>query len=331
MSLLPLVAVVAPRSASAEDDLRRAREEFDSGVQAARRGDYQRALFHYRRSYEYRPHPRTMFNLAAVADQLQRDDEAYEAYQNFLRTATEREKALIADAEKRVAELEVKLRATLALSSIPGGAKVYVDGSTAPAGTTPCNLRLPPGDHQLVLEAPGHFSRSIKVKISPQGNHARSVQLVKRVSIRFRSNVPDARISVDNHEVAGEVVRVHEVVPGQRRVVVERAGYQTVSRDVSVGSQTSLDIDVHLHPERSRRSKLVWASIAGLGLATAATGAIGWGIPAIMNDDGDKAWVADRFYIAGGAVVLSAVVGWYLTSPDDSELTQAAIPRRPRP
>src|SRR5687768_3142810 len=126
--LLTAVALVVTltRVADAQDSTKRARAEFHKGVRAAERGDYTRALRHYQESNRIHPHPRTLYNLAAVAEHLQREEEAYEAYQSFIASATPSEDDLLPEARRKVAALALRLQAMLAVTTTPPGARIFV-------------------------------------------------------------------------------------------------------------------------------------------------------------------------------------------------------------
>lgn len=64
---------------------------------------------------------------------------------------------------------------TVTVSSSPAGAEVRVDGE--PAGTTPVELRLAPGEHAIVLRRPGYASAERRVVVEARGTAAVALEL----------------------------------------------------------------------------------------------------------------------------------------------------------
>lgn len=317
-------ALAGPAQAQDGGSPRVARLEFDRGVRAAAAGNYDKALQYYRRSYQTMAHPRTMFNLAAIADHLGRYEEAFHAYRNFLSTATGRDRELVRDAEQRVDVLARRLRAPVRIESTPVGASVFVDGNPRSVGITPLELRLTPGGHVLRLVASGRQTAQLPVEIAPLIEQTQKVTLpVAQASLHIRAEPRAAEITVDGVPIGttpliGGGRLDHGVAPGLHRVVASRDGYLRIDRTVDVAGPDHIDIDVVLRPPRSRANKVVLGTVFAVGLAAVATGAV-LGIQ-VLADHRELRGVTDAVLWPGVAVTAGAVIGWYRTRPEPSEI-----------
>lgn len=93
----------APATTITDDDAE-ARGLFDAGERAFAAGHYERALEHFRRSYELSGRDALLYNIALSADRLRRDAEALEAFEAYL-ASPEADPALRVQVEARVAIL----------------------------------------------------------------------------------------------------------------------------------------------------------------------------------------------------------------------------------
>jgi len=333
VALALLIAAALPTTALAQDSVkeRSARQEFDRGARAAAEGDLEKALQHYKRSYQTLPHPRTLFNLAAVAERLNRKEEAFHAYRNFIATATSRDRDLVAQAEQRVDLLARDLRAKVKVDSSPPGATVFVDGNINPAGTTPLELSLTPGGHVFRLVAEAHETTQVEINIAPLIDQApQPIALPEaKASLRIRSEPRAAMVTVDgiqigNTPLLGDERLEHPLRAGPHQLNIAKSGYETVEKILEISGPESIEVDAVLRRPRSVVNKAVLGSVFAIGVATAAIGA-GFGIAALAEDDHDLAIVNNYVMWPGLAVAGGAVLGWFLTRPEPSEIqTQRA-------
>ncbi len=96
-----LVGMVFATTASAESiaDDAAAREYFEAGRVAFDQADYESALTYFRHAYRTSDRGELLYNIAIAADRLQRDQEALEAFEQYLDRT-----------EKPVRESEVRIR-----------------------------------------------------------------------------------------------------------------------------------------------------------------------------------------------------------------------------
>lgn len=127
--------------------------------EAARRhyeaGRYDAAVREFMTSQRAAPNPNTVLNIAFCFQRLERHDEAYMYFLEYLATAPphpERRQR----AERALEELRPRV-ALVEVTSEPAGAAIFVDREElGQYGITPRVLALPAGEHRLWVEAAGH-------------------------------------------------------------------------------------------------------------------------------------------------------------------------------
>jgi len=327
--LLLTFAIVATSPAAVFADENKARAEFKQGVAAARRGQFGVAANHYRKSLRYKPHARTYFNLGVVLEELKQYGEALDAYQNFVRTAiAKRDRVQVEEIEARIANLRQRLAALVVVTSEPGGATVYVDGSDRAAGTTPLKLSLPPGPHTMRLTMPRRQPQEKTVNVEPEIDQTFSFTLGEvHGSLSIRSNVAGSSVVVDKIQVGtiedSELER--EIMPGERRVIVRAAGYQDATETLVVAPAETIGMNVTLARQRSTTSWIVLGSLSGASLVATAVAAV-LGVQAEQDDDTSLARKVDVVGGTAAALGAAAVVYYFFTRPGDSKIEVDRVP-----
>lgn len=136
--------------------------------------------------------------------------------------------------------------AEVAVTSTPPGAEILVDGELL--ASTPAVVEILEGPHDLTLSLAGHKSWTQHLEI--QANEPiqlENVQLVRADGlVQLRSQPAGARVTV-NGSYRGQTPLDLALPPGQTyRLRLGKAGYQTVTRSVTVapGKDTRLDIEL---------------------------------------------------------------------------------------
>jgi len=164
----------------------RARENFQSGVAAYQRGDYQVALEAFSTAYRLAPHPMVRANIANCYAQLHRPIEAVEWFEHFLAEATGAPETQRAEVTAHIRELRQQI-AEVRLVIEPSDAPevlATVDGHpVSPAEL----LRLEPGRHALVVRADGF--RTERMDVDATGGSTRDVR------VQLRSIAPAAPVA----------------------------------------------------------------------------------------------------------------------------------------
>lgn len=165
---------LAPRVAHAQtaEARTRARAAYTEGQRLFDAGDFAGALAKFEEAYSIVNNPVVLLGVASAQERLGRLPEARATLERYLRErpdATDR-----ADVERRIAALPAAAPAattgTVTVTSEPPGAVVVVDGESSGA-TTPTELTLPPGDHEIALALSGYELATETVSVTAGGTH----------------------------------------------------------------------------------------------------------------------------------------------------------------
>ena len=148
--------------------------------------------------------------------------------------------------------LPAPTRGEISVESEPPGARVLLDGE--PRGTTPVSLPdLALGDHEVVVELPGHEAQTVAVTLAAEAPRSElRLTLVKaqptRAALDVVSNPPGAVVRVDDTTVGWTPLRGHSLKPGEHRVEVAKEGFQTWSGKVTAVAGRRARIERTLEP-----------------------------------------------------------------------------------
>ncbi len=168
---------------------------------------------------------------------------------------------------KAAEAVEIKLggetKITLSLDRITGtahvevegglAAEVHVDDAAAPAAcTTPCDLPLSPGRHDLHLTREGFMNALVPATITARKTVKIAAALAPRTgSILVSSEEPGALVKVDGKAAGFTPVVIPAVPAGKRRVAVSLRGHATLEIDAEVQAGRQLPLEnLELKPLR---------------------------------------------------------------------------------
>jgi len=228
-----------PVNAQASDVNAEARVFFERGNRTfgeamRRRGRAQRrgleqALESYVASLRIVRSRNALFNAAAVLEALERLDEAFAYYREYLDIQG------LSDADRQAGEAKMTaLRprvAVVRVESTPPGASVRVDRlDLAPRGHTPLELALPPGEHTFYLS----LAQYEDARATSQAQLGQVTRLAPTLSASPRAlelRMPgEARVLVDGEEVGPDTM----VTPGHHTLRFEPAVGEATEREVDV-------------------------------------------------------------------------------------------------
>ncbi len=134
-----------------------ARVRFEQGLSAYQEGRFRAAIEHFKEADRLAPSARLSYNIALAYERMNDAPNALAAYRDYLRRAPAVENG--AATSLRVAELELVLQREgvqqVSVLTTPPGATVQID--EVPRGVSPWTGELPPGEHRIVLQAPGYL------------------------------------------------------------------------------------------------------------------------------------------------------------------------------
>jgi hypothetical protein len=152
-----------------EDDPKRAeaRKKYAEGETKFAAGDFEAAYTAYKAANEAVPASQALFKMAVCLEKLDKPSEALSTYQAFLGSnPPPAMESKVAEAQARVTELKKKIPVNVKVTSEPPGASVYVDG-VVQMGTTPMELKTPPGHHKIRMTSPGYDAFEKEVELEP--------------------------------------------------------------------------------------------------------------------------------------------------------------------
>jgi outer membrane receptor protein involved in Fe transport len=136
---------------------------------------------------------------------------------------------------------------TLAVRGTPPGTRVSRDGAPPQLlCRAPCELRLPPGEHALLVESPRHLPRRVTAVVEAD----RKTELVPELtvatgSLTVSTDEPGALVEVDGKAV-GFTPLVTTVPVGEHRVRVSERGFRVIERTLTITQQHDARLDAEL-------------------------------------------------------------------------------------
>ena len=166
-----------------------ARKKYAEGESKFAAGDYEAAYASYKAANEAVPASQALFKMAVCLEKLDKPNEALSTYQAFLGSnppAAMQPK--VEEAQVRVTELKKKIPIVVKVTSEPPGGSVYVDG-VVQMGTTPMEIKSPPGKHKVRVTSPGFDPFEKEVELEP-GSAAITVDALLQKAIPIAEPPP---------------------------------------------------------------------------------------------------------------------------------------------
>ncbi len=187
-SLLVAVPVLGAAPAP-KTDVERAKDAFNWAQRLYKQARYTEAVAKFEEAWLLKPHPVVRYNIGRCHEQLGDLPQAMRAYRDYLRLAPDaKDREIVSDA---LANLERRLQdkgvQQVLVYAEPSSAVISVDGRVL--GTSPASVELSPGNHQVVVTAPGHESQQRAFVLTAQ----RSVEL--SFSLKAAADVPVAVVT----------------------------------------------------------------------------------------------------------------------------------------
>jgi tetratricopeptide (TPR) repeat protein len=160
---LGLLLLCGPAWGQYRQSLKQAARHYDLGQKHYNGGRYAEAVKAFTEAHRLSPHHSALFNVARCYENQGDRAKALEFYQQALKLSPPPDKQ--ADIEFRVRKL-LSRPVKVFVSSLPSGATVTVDGEEKPATqATPVVLKLPPGEHVLLVRRQGHHLEARRIVV----------------------------------------------------------------------------------------------------------------------------------------------------------------------
>jgi hypothetical protein len=176
----PADAAAAPAPAKPPDKKTKdaARKAYAEGEKAYNAGDFTGAYDNFKKAHDLIPTPHAEFWIAMSLAQQGKDEEATKALETLL-ASPESSKIgddKLAEAKKKLAELQAKQGGEISIVSTPAGAQVTVDGQPQ-MGETPMTLKLKPGAHKVTVAAAGYETKTLDLDVKAGDKVEQKVEL----------------------------------------------------------------------------------------------------------------------------------------------------------
>ena len=262
-----------------------AEEHNVNGKIAYGKGDLQEALTEFQAAFLVDPQPKYLFNTAKTLERLGRVDEAFRAYEDYLRRiggADEREVA---------ARTLVRLCAEVGggvvkVTSAPEGAAILADGEPFPL-TAPASICLSEGDHELTMSKTGLTPVSVEIGVDARSHQEVKVALERpagKGTVRVESSLLPATVRLDGKDLGAAPREVEVAADGRHELVVEAGeGHEPWFATIAVeGGQT---VTLQAYPQATQGPAMAtgepfnygWVTL-GAGIAAVVTGAVLYGV-----------------------------------------------------
>jgi hypothetical protein len=156
-SAIALLLSLTTAAAQQDGDRARARAEFERGVEAYGRADYNTALEAFSEAYRLAPHPVVRVNIANSYERLNRPLEALFHFERFLSEATSAPGPQRREIEAAIRRLR-RLIGEIDLQVWPNGARVTIDGAEQRRAPLTELVRVTAGLHTIEVELEGYQS-----------------------------------------------------------------------------------------------------------------------------------------------------------------------------
>ncbi len=282
---LALALAFAAASHADAQDREAARAQFQRGVDAFGRADYQAALDAFQEAYRLAPHPNVRVNIANCYENLGRPLEAMFHFEQFLAEATDAPRAQRREVEAAVRRVGQQV-AQLELHVTPDGAIITIDGGEQRRAPVAKPVRVTAGSHTIEVRLDGYETARQTVTAAGGGT--------ERIDIRL------ARPTVASAGGAGGATTTTET---------------TTSASGGSGDTTT---------SASGGSESAATSGTDEGGTSSATTTSGGAIDDSPRDDGGGFRVTWPVWVAGGVTVAAAIVagitgGLAIAANDDFE------------
>ena len=284
-----LLLLALARPAVAQDQtLEQAKNHFDEGQNLYLQGKYKEAVKEFEAAYELKKYPAFLFNIAVCYEKNRNFEKALEHYERYLRDDPHsQDRALVlkrikaikkhlnppvkpgAKPSTRPSKLPpdlppVKTKGLVVIETKPEDAAIYLGDKKKGIFTrTPYTGSLPPGKQTVIIELKRYRTerKTFQVRTDRMVYLYFSLSLERnRGWIEVKANIPAAPVYVDTKDVGsvGTTPYTGWLRPGKHKIIVEREGYQTYTREVSVTAG-----DVHVVNARLDKVTFGWLKVTG--------------------------------------------------------------------
>jgi len=272
--------VLAQEKAAPDPALQEAKLAFEEAQALYTKDQFEEAAAKFMAAFDKKPFSSFLFNAAVAHEKAKNLDKAVAEFQRYLDTDPQARDAT--DVKSRIESLKALLvppppapagssspenlavlppaavlpaigtKGLVIIESKPAGATIYLDGkSQGVFATTPWQGSLEPKAIKVLIEAKGF--KPEERPIQPRIDKILEIYIALSEQhflgwIEVVSNVPGADLYIDRLEIGamGRTPYTGHLKPGKHKLWVQRAGYQTVSKEIDVEPGTATTHTVNL-------------------------------------------------------------------------------------
>jgi len=275
--------------------LTEARQLFQSGTELVKVAQWYEALGAFERSNALRPHPVTLFNLAACERALGRYTRARARFVEALGavppvppTLAEEMRTYLGEVEGLLVHADIELEPADAAIAVDGRPIQRQAGNTVvagladpgpgkPAPAAHFELIADPGPHLVVLSRPGFNDAVVRVTWAPGSRPTLALKLDRLpATLHVSTNATRAAVTVDGVDVGVAPLDVSRP-PGQYRVALRCNGMLPYLTNVTLAPGQELKLEGLMSPLRVSIAKRwwFWASLGAVVTGVALAGYFG--------------------------------------------------------
>lgn len=144
----------------------------------------------------------------------------------------------------------VRILGRLRVAGTPAGAEIRLGDESGPAlGRVPAVLEVPPGQHELVISAPGHRTTRRPVTVEARAETTVTADLpLLTGQVVVNAEERDALIEVDGKPAGFTPAVLTDVPAGRHRVRVSLQGFRPYEQAVEVPARGSVTVQAVLRP-----------------------------------------------------------------------------------
>ncbi len=144
--------------------------------------------------------------------------------------------------------------AQIQFETTPRDVEILIDGKEVHDGETPFAYAAEPGPTEIVIRRDGYKADKRSQKLVAGKTYRLDAQLEEaeaRAQVAVSSTPSEAKVKVDGEAIDGTTpVTAEELEAGEHEIVVDKEGYQKVTKTVELDQAGEQELDVELTPEQ---------------------------------------------------------------------------------
>lgn len=182
-AVLLFVLSIAPLAQAQSGDVGRARELFQSGLDAAHAQHWTEARDAFAQSLALAERPSTLLNLAGAQIQTGQLVEGAASYRRFLEIATGRDAAHRGEAQSALTSVEPRIpHATITVDGLADGDEIRLDGNVLMRTMLGTSAALDPGAHEVGVTRAGRSIASQRFQLAEGLNAEISLSVTQAIA-----------------------------------------------------------------------------------------------------------------------------------------------------